>query len=90
LKENAFMCMLSGILRFHAAKFHTIQIRSQNLANRPWTQIDLNTFKASVFMNWIRIQIELNPHENVVNVNYASYNWAPGYFINATIIVENN
>jgi hypothetical protein len=46
----------------------TIQIRSQNLANRPWTQIDLNTFKTSVFMNWIRIQIELNPHENVVNV----------------------
>jgi hypothetical protein len=46
----------------------TIQIRSQNLANRPWTQIDLSTFKTTVFMNWIRIQIELNPHENVVYV----------------------
>jgi hypothetical protein len=38
-------------------------------------------------MNWIRIQIELNPHENVVNVNYASYNWAPGYFINAIAFI---
>jgi hypothetical protein len=68
------MRMLSGILRFHAANKipsdpDTIQIRSQNLANRPWTQIDLNTFKTSVFMNWIRIQIELNPHENVVYYN---------------------